>query len=129
MALSWDVMRSVILTLDGAVADRALPIVRETARRHGASVVLVQVGEATTELHALVAALRDEGIAAELETHAGSPASAADIVAEVARRRGGGLIVVATGRPPQADESPAAGLTRLLLRAAPCPVVAVPAAA
>ena len=122
-------MQSVILTLDGAVADRALPIVRETARRHGASVVLVQVGEATSELHALVAALREEGIAAELETHAGSPAAAAGVVAEVARRRGGGLIVVATGRPPQADEAPATGLTRLLLRAAPCPVVAVPAAA
>jgi nucleotide-binding universal stress UspA family protein len=122
-------MRSVILTLDGAVADRALPIVRETARRHGASVVLVQVGEATTELHALVAALRDEGIAAELEIHAGSPAAAADVVAEVARRRGGGLIVVATARPPQADHTPVPGLTRLLLRAASCPVVAVPAAA
>lgn len=129
MALSWDVMRSVILTLDGAVADRALPIVRETARRHAANVVVVQIGEATTELHALVAALREEGIAAELETHAGSPAGAADVVAEVARRRGGGLIVVATGRPPQADDTPAAGLTRLLLRAAPCPVMAVPAAA
>ncbi len=122
-------MRSVILTLDGAVADRALPIVRETARRHGASVVLVQVGEATSALHALVAALREEGIAAELETHAGAPSDAADVVAEVARRRGGGLIVVATGRPPQVEDTPVAGLTRLLLRAAPCPVVAVPAAA
>jgi nucleotide-binding universal stress UspA family protein len=122
-------MQSVILTLDGAVADRALPIVRETARRHGASVVLVQIGEATTELHALVAALREEGIAAELETHAASAAGAAEVVADVARRRGGGLIVVATGRPPQADAAPAAGLTRLLLRAASCPVVAVPAAA
>jgi nucleotide-binding universal stress UspA family protein len=122
-------MQSVILTLDGAVADRALPIVRETARRHGASVVLVHVGEATSELHALVAALRDEGIAAELELHTGSPRAAADVVAEVARRRGGGLIVVATGRPPQTDAAPATGLTRLLLRAAPCPVVAVPAAA
>ncbi len=122
-------MRSVILTLDGAGADRALPIVRETARRHGASVVLVQIGEATTELHALVAALREEGIAAELETHAVSASGAAEVVADVARRRGGGLIVVATRRPPQADAAPAPGLTRLLLRAASCPVVAVPAAA
>ena len=121
-------MQSVILTLDGAVADRALPIVRETARRHGATVVLVQVGEATSELRALVAALREEGIAAELELHPGPPAAAADVVAEAARRRGGGLIVVATARR-QADEAPAAGLTRLLLQAAPCPVVAVPAAA
>ena len=122
-------MQSVILTLDGAVADRALPIVRETARRHGASVVLVQVGEATTELHALVAALREEGIAAELETHAGSPAGAADVVAEVARRRGGGLIVVATGRPPQAEPRPSPASRACCCGRASCPVVAVPAAA
>jgi nucleotide-binding universal stress UspA family protein len=68
-------MRSVILTLDGAVPDRALPIVRQMARRDGR------------------------------------------------------LIVVATGRPPQAEQAQSPGLTRRLLGAAPCPVVAVPAAA
>jgi nucleotide-binding universal stress UspA family protein len=122
-------MRSVILTLDGAVADRALPIVREMVRRHSASVVLVHVGGAESGLDAIVAALREEGIAAELETHPGSQAHAAEIVAEVARRRDVGLIVVATGRPPKAEDTPSPGLTRRLLRAAPCPVVAVPAAA
>ena len=55
-------MRSVILTLDGAVADRALPIVREMARRDSASVVVVHVGNTATELNALVDALRAEGI-------------------------------------------------------------------
>jgi nucleotide-binding universal stress UspA family protein len=113
-------MRSVILTLDGAVADRALPIVREMARRNSASVVVV---------HGLVDALRAEGIEADVETHPGPPDGAAEIVAEVARRREGGLIVVATGRPPKAEDTPSPGLTRRLLRAAPCPVVAVPAAA
>lgn len=122
-------MRTVILTLDGAVADRALPIVRDMARRHSASVVLVHVGDTPSELDGLVDALREEGIAAELETHPGPPAGAAEIVAEVARRREGGLIVVATGRPPKAEDTPSLGFTRRLLRAAPCPVVAVPAAA
>jgi nucleotide-binding universal stress UspA family protein len=119
-------MRSVILALDGAVADRALPVVREMARRDGSSVVIVHVGDATTEVEALVGALRDEGIAAELEAHPGSAARAADIVADVARRREGRLIVVATGRPPQTDGPPQPGLMRRLLGAAPCPVVAVP---
>ena len=122
-------MQSVILTLDGAVADRALPIVREMARRHAASIVLVHVGTGASGLDGLVAALREEGIAADVETHAGSPAGAAEIVAEVARRREGGLIVVATGRPREAVDTPSLGITRRLLRAAPCPVVAVPAAA
>jgi len=122
-------MRSVILTLDGAEPDRALPIVRDMARRDGGNVVVVHVGEATIEIESLVAALRAEGIAAELETHPGSPAGAAEIVADVARRRDGRLIVVATGRPPQADAAQSPGLTRRLLGAAPCPVVAVPAAA
>ena len=122
-------MRSVILTLDGAVADRALPIVREMARRSSASVVVVHVGNAAAELNALVDALRAEGIEADVETHPGSSYGAAEIVAEVARRREGGLIVVATGRPPKAEDTPSPGLTRRLLRAAPCPVVAVPAAA
>ena len=122
-------MRSVILTLDGAAADRALPIVREMAQRHAASVVVVHVGDAGGEVESLVAALRAEGIAAELEAHPGTPAGAAQIVADVARRREGGLIVVATGRPPQAEHEPSPGLTRRLLGAASCPVVAVPAAA
>jgi nucleotide-binding universal stress UspA family protein len=119
-------MRSVILALDGAGADRALPVVREMARRDASSVVVVHVGRAADEVDALVAALRAEGIDAELETHAGSPAGAADIVADVARRRDGRLIVVATGRPPQTDGPPQPGIMRRLLGAAPCPVVAVP---
>lgn len=119
-------MRSVILALDGAVADRALPVVREMARRDASSVVVVHVGDATAEVVALVAALREEGIDAELETHPGSPAGAAEIVADVARRRHGRLIVVATGRPPEIDGPPQPGLMRRLLGAAPCPVVAVP---
>jgi hypothetical protein len=119
-------MRSVILTLDGAGADRALPVVREMARRDAASVVVVHVGDATPEVESLVAALRAEGVAAELEAHPGSAAGAADIVADAARRRDGRLIVVATGRPPQTEAPPAPGLMRRLLGAAPCPVVAVP---
>jgi nucleotide-binding universal stress UspA family protein len=119
-------MRSVILTLDGAVPDRALPVVRELARRDGSSVVVVHVGDATSVVEALVSALRDEGIDAELESHPGSAAHAADVVADVARRRDGRLIVVATGRPPQMDELPQPGVMRRLLGAAPCPVVAVP---
>jgi nucleotide-binding universal stress UspA family protein len=122
-------MRSVILTLDGAAPDRALPIVREMAHRHAASVVVVHIGDAGDEVERLVAALRAEGIPAELEAHPVAPAGAAQIVADAARRREGGLIVVATARPPQAEDVPSPGLTRRLLRAAPCPVVAVPAAA
>jgi nucleotide-binding universal stress UspA family protein len=122
-------MRSVILTLDGAVPDRAIPVVREMARRDAASVVVVHIGEASREVESLVAALRAEGIAAELEIHPGSPAGAAEIVADVARRRDGRLIVVATGRPPNDEQARSPGLTRRLLGAAPCPVVAVPAAA
>jgi nucleotide-binding universal stress UspA family protein len=119
-------MRSVILALDGAVADRALPVVREMARRDASSVVIVHVGDASGEVEALLGALRGEGIDADLETHPGSPAGAADIVADVARRRDGRLIVVATGRPPHTDAPPQPGLMRRLLAAAPCPVVAVP---
>jgi nucleotide-binding universal stress UspA family protein len=119
----------VILTLDGAAADRALPIVRQMAERHSASVVVVHVGDAQDEVERLVAALRAEGIAAELEAHPGTSAGAAEIVAEAARRRDGGLIVVATGRPPQEETAPPASLTSRLLGTAPCPVVAVPAAA
>ena len=119
-------MRTVILAMDGAVADRALPVVREMARRDASSVVIVHVGEVTSEVEALLAALREEGIAADLEAHPGSPTAAADIVADVARRRDGRLIVVATGRPPRTEEVPQPGLMRRLLGAAPCPVVAVP---
>jgi nucleotide-binding universal stress UspA family protein len=119
-------MRTVILAMDGAVADRALPVVREMARRDASNVVIVHVGDATSEVEALVAALREEGIAADLEAHAGPSAGAADIVADVARRRDGRLIVVATGRPPPTDELPQPGLMRRLLGAAPCPVLAVP---
>ena len=122
-------MRSVILTLDGAAPDRALPIVREMARRDAGSVVVVHVGEATAEIEGLVAALRAEGIAADLEAHPGSPAGAAEIVADVARRRDGRLIVIATGRPAHAEEALSPGLIHRLLGAAPCPVGAVPAAA
>ena len=121
-------MRSVILTLDGAVADRALPIVRETAAataRASSSCTSARRERAQRPGRAL----RAEGIEADVETHPGSPDGAAEIVAEVARRREGGLIVVATGRPPKAEDTPSPGLTRRLLRAAPCPVVAVPAAA
>jgi nucleotide-binding universal stress UspA family protein len=119
-------MGSVILTLDGAGADRALPVVREMARRDASSVVVVHVGAPTSEVEDLIAALRGEGIAAELESHQGSPGGAAEIVADAARRRDGRLIVVATGRPPETPEPPSLGLTRTLLLAAPCPVIAVP---
>jgi nucleotide-binding universal stress UspA family protein len=119
-------MRTVILALDGALADRALPVVREMARRDASSVVIVHVGDAVSEVEALVGAMREEGIDADLEAHAGSPAGAADIVADVARRRDGRLIVVATRRPPQTAEAAQPGLMRRLLGAAPCPVVAVP---
>jgi nucleotide-binding universal stress UspA family protein len=119
-------MRTVILALDGAVADRALPVVREMARRDASSVVIVQFSDATSEAEALVGALRREGIDADLESHPGSTAGAAELVADVARRRDGRLIVVATARPPQTDGPPQPGLMRRLLGAAPCPVVAVP---
>jgi hypothetical protein len=119
-------MRSVILTLDGAVPDRALPVVRAMARRDASSVVVVHVGAPTSAVDALVCALREEGIDTDLETHPGSPAGAAEIVADAARRRDGRLIVVATGRPPQTDVPSPPGVIGRLLDAAPCPVVAVP---
>ena len=68
-------MRSVILTLDGAVADRALPIVREMARRDSASVVVVHVGNTATELNALVDALRAEKFRPTSRRTPGSPAA------------------------------------------------------
>jgi nucleotide-binding universal stress UspA family protein len=119
-------MRSVILTLEGAVPDRALSVVREIARRDAASVVVVHVGDDLSVVEPLVSTLREEGIDTVLETHPGSAGDAADIVADVARRRDGRLIVVATGRPPRTDAPPQPGLMRRLLGAAPCPVVAVP---
>jgi nucleotide-binding universal stress UspA family protein len=129
VALSLDDMRSVILTLDGAAPDRALPIARQVAQRYSASVVVVHIGDGRDEVESLVAGLRADGIAAELETHPQAAAGAAQIVADAARRREGGLIIVATGRPPQAQDVASPSLTRRLLGAAPCPVVAVPAAA
>lgn len=135
---------TVILALDGAESQRAVPVARDLAERFLAKVVVVHVREyvaggrgaglpvrvdeadVQAGLRRTVEELRDEGIDIELDIVSAPADRAATAIATAARRHKAGIIVVATrGHHPIAGVL-TGSVTQRLLHKAPCPVLAVP---
>lgn len=135
-------MNTVIVPLDGAASERALPSARQLARKLDARIVIVHVRRSRVtargalpvrldesarvdRMHELVADLRADGIETALELPVSTLAAPAGIIAAAARRHHAAAIVLATrGRSPLLDTI-TGGVSRRLLRLAPCPVVVV----
>jgi nucleotide-binding universal stress UspA family protein len=137
---------TIVWATDGSEnADRALPVAKALAEEHSASLIVLHIFQryatktglaaypdeerVKTKLEHAVEQLSQEGLKASLTivNHVG-PQPAHEI-AKVAREVGAGFIVVGTrGHGPVAGLVLGSVVLRLL-HVAPCPVVAVPAAA
>lgn len=137
-------MDTVIVALDGGNwSERALPAAKQLAARFGARLLVVHVSrlqpglrgsrfairadedERREHLESLVAGLREDGVAADLELTASSLGHPAAVIAEAARRHRAGAIVVATrGHSPMVGVL-ASSVAQRLMHDAPCPVLVV----
>lgn len=135
---------TVILALDGAESERAVPVARDLADRFLAKIVVVHVNEYVVggrgagcpvrvdesdvqqRLGRLVENMRLDGIDIELEVATAPADRAATVIADAARRHEAGMIVVATRGHHPITGLLAGSVTQRLLHKAPCPVLAVP---
>jgi nucleotide-binding universal stress UspA family protein len=137
-------MNTVILALDGAESQRAVPVAKDLADRFRAKIVVVHVNEFVVggrgagcsvrvdesdvqrDLERLVEELRAGGIDIELEVATAPADRAARAIADSATRHKAGMIVVATRGHHPITGLLAGSVTQRLLHKAPCPVLAVP---
>jgi nucleotide-binding universal stress UspA family protein len=134
---------TIVWATDGSeLADRALPLVTELARVHGAKIVAVHANEVLAgrfggapmladedelrvKIKQQVADLRADGLAAELEIATGGRQSPADLIAETAAEVDADLIVVGSHGRGAAATALLGSVAKGLLHVAPCPVLAV----
>jgi uncharacterized SAM-binding protein YcdF (DUF218 family) len=129
---------TIILVIDGAEQDSAMPPAGALAARLSGRVVVIPVtasrnGRAVDanalrdRLEAEVTALRGAGVDAVLGGRVVTRRGAAAAIAKAARAHGAGLIVVTGGGYRPAPGTPSHAIAGELLHTAPCPVVSVPA--
>jgi nucleotide-binding universal stress UspA family protein len=136
--------KSIIWATDGSEkADMALAFVRDLVKEHDATLTLVHCDELLVarsagtdqfvdgeyvrdKIERQARSLRDEGVDAHAEFHAGIGCDAAKQIANTAADIPADLIVIATrGRTPLAGLF-LGSVTQRLLQISPCPVFVVP---
>ena len=136
-------MDTIIVALDGAESERALPAAQELATQFMSRIVVVHVNqlvpgarggrfsvhadedERIARLHEVVAKLRADGFEADLELATTSLGHPASIIARKAKEHRAGAIVIATrGHNPVLGVLNAS-VTQRLLHDAPCPVMVI----
>jgi nucleotide-binding universal stress UspA family protein len=136
---------TIVWATDGsALADRALSVVTELARVHGAKIVAVHVNEIVggrlsgaplladedalqAKIEGQAAELRNAGLAADVIVSSRARAAVAELIVEAALAAAAGLIVVGThGRGPAAGAI-LGSVANDLLRLSDCPILVVPA--
>jgi nucleotide-binding universal stress UspA family protein len=136
--------QSILLALDGSNASRAaVPHARRLAADSG-RITAVYVHElvpgrssqqtmsgqaAEREVRELVESMAHRGSNVRLRVEARTAGNAAEAIADVAREEGAEVIVVGTRGHSQVTSLLLGSVTQRLLHIAPCPVLAVPAAA
>jgi nucleotide-binding universal stress UspA family protein len=138
------VFKKIIWATDGSPsADRALPYATALAQLDGASLVVVHAAETYVgpraaglplyvdeeEIQKRIERQVEEGIDAELKMITGLGVRAAPAIADAAEEAGAGLIVTGTRGHTALAGLLLGSVTQRLLHIAPCPVMAVPAAA
>lgn len=134
---------TIVWATDGSeLADRALPLVTELARVHGAKIVAVHANEVLAgrfggapmladedelrvKIEQQVADLRADGLTAELEIATGGLQGVAELIAEAAAEVEADLIVVGSHGRGAAASALLGSVAKGLLHVAPCPVLAV----
>ena len=133
---------TIVWAADGAPgADRALDDVARLARRFGSSVRVVHIArrpstpsyravcddedEVLERLRSHTATLRRRGVQASLHVIRGARGSPAQPIADTAAAVEADLVIVGSRRSPPAGGEPPGTLTRQLLGAVGCPVMAL----
>jgi nucleotide-binding universal stress UspA family protein len=134
---------TIVWATDGSeLADRALPLVTELARVHGAKIVAVHANELLAgrlggapvladedelrvKIEQQVADLRAEGLSAEFRLKTGGRHGVAELIAEAATEVEADLIVVGTHGHGAAASALLGSVAKGLLHVAPCPVLTV----
>ncbi len=137
---------TIVWATDGSeLADRALSLVTELARVHGAKVVAVHANEIVSgrlsgaplladeeALHAKIgaqaAALRDGGLTAEVTVVGRARTAVAELIVEAATAISADLIVVGTHGRGVAAGAILGSVANDLLRLSDCPILVVTAA-
>ena len=134
---------TIVWATDGSdLSDRALPTVMDLARKHHAKIVAVHANELlkgrfggapflsdepelVEKIDGQVGELRELGLAAELRIVNGTD-DVPSLIAKAARELDAGLIVVGTHGWGGFRAAVLGSVARGLLRAASCPVLAIP---
>lgn len=137
---------TIVWATDGSeLADRALSLVTELARVHGAKVVAVHANEIVSgrlsgaplladeealqaKIGAQAAALRDGGLTAEVTVVGRARTAVAELIVEAATAIGADLIVVGTHGRGVAAGAILGSVANDLLRLSECPILVVTAA-
>ena len=135
---------TIIWATDGSdLSDGALPLVKELARLHDATIVAVHADSLRnsrfgvpvppdddpglqTKLRSQVGALRDEGFPAELRVAFSSTQSPAEVIVELAKEIDADLIVVATHAYGIVGSLFFGSVAKSLVHEAPCPILTIP---